>query len=205
MHQFRGRLIAWPSLLLAVALLASYPSLTYAAAETCGVWRWSIKTLSDADASQVNFVPVARTISQLRRRKEPAELKKDTPRTSPLEFTVYRVRARLVEYKREKDRDLHVVIASPTRSNRTMVAEVVDPTCPGASDSPRANTLKTVRQEFIDVFGQPVASFKNVPSQPVVFLIGVGFWDSCTPGHIPRGAAPKCVEIHPVLDVEPLP
>lgn len=189
-----------------LALLALPPSSSSAPADgACGVWRWNVKTLSDGDASQVSFTPVSRTVSQLRRLREPDELRTGTPRIDPVELTVYRTRVRLLEYKRERDRDFHIVVADPRNRRRTMVTEVVDPTCPGARDSPRLGTLRAVRQEFIGLFGQPTTSFKIVPSQPIAILIGVGFWDSCKGAHIPRGAAPNCIELHPVLDVEPLP
>src|SRR5437667_160813 len=147
-------------------------------AERCGVWRWDVKTLSDPDAARVDFAPVATTISQLRELPEPEELGTRTPRIESLEFQTYRVRGRLVEYKREQDRDFHVVIAQPDSPGRTMVVEVVDPTCPGARDSDRVGAFRAVRQEFIGLYGHPTTSFKIVPGEPIAFIVGVGFWDS---------------------------
>ncbi len=195
------RVIAWLALILVVAWQTPVPAES-ASADQCGVWRWPVKTLSDPAADQVDFQPVARTVSKLVKLKEPDELKKDTHRTPPVEFTVYRVRVRLIEYKREEDRDFHVVMSSPVNRQRTFVAEVVDPTCLGAQDSPRVNALQAVRQEFVNLYGQPTTSFKEVPNQPVAILIGVGFWDSCKGAHKPYKAAPNCFELHPVLDVE---
>ncbi len=192
------------SLCVLLALVVAFP-LASPAQEPCGVWRWSVKTLSDPAAYQVNFAPVARTVSQLRQLQAPDELGKNTPRLSPREFIVYRVRARLIEYKRQSDRDFHVVIASSTNRKLRMVAEIVDPTCPGAKDSPRVDALKAVRQEFIQQYGQPTTSFKPVPGQPIAILVGVALWDLCTDAHKPRGAAPNCIELHPVLDIEPVP
>jgi len=159
--------------------------------------------LSDPDASQVNFSPVAKTIAQLLSLHPPAGLKTSTPRTAPTETQVFRVLARLKEYAREADHDFHVLIAEPMNSSRTMVAEVVDPACAGAKDSPRLNALKAIRQKFIRLYGEPRrGSFKPVPSQPVPILVGVGFFDLCGAQHKPQGAAPQCIELHPVLDVE---
>lgn len=189
--------------LVAVALW-SLP-VASAPADRCGVWRWDVKTLSDSDAPQVNFAPSAETISQLRTLDEPGELKSRTPRIDPVEFQVYRVRGRLLEYKREQDRDFHVVVAQPDQPTRTMVVEGVDPTCPGARDSVRVGAMQAVRQEFTALYGQPTTGFKQVPGQPTAFAVGVGFWDSCRGAHIPRGAAPNCIELHPVLAVEPIP
>lgn len=174
-----------------------------APAGQCGSWRWSVKTLSDPKASQVNFSPVAKAISQLYRLQPPAILRTSTPRTAPTEMQVYRVRAGLKEYVREADHDFHVVIADPSNSGRTMVAEVVDPTCPGSRDSARLNALKAARRKFIDLYGEPGrGSFRPVPGQPLVILVGVGFFDQCGAQHKPRGAAPQCIELHPVLDIQ---
>jgi hypothetical protein len=193
--------------LLALVLVLSWQAAPAAetAADQCGVWRWSVKTLSDPAADSVNFTPVARTFSKLMKLNEPDELKKDTPRLASVELTVYRVRVRLIEYKREKDRDFHVVVSSPVNRGRTFVTEVVDPTCPGARDSARMGTFQAVREEFVSLYGQPTTSFKPVPEQPVTILVGVGFWDWCKGAHKPRGAAPNCFELHPILDMEPTP
>lgn len=174
-----------------------------APADQCGSWRWSVKTLSDPKASQVNFSPVAKTIPLLYRLQPPANLRTSTPRTAPTEMQVYRVRARLKEYTREADHDFHVVIADRSNPDKTMVAEVVDPTCSGARDSPRVNALRAVRQKFIASYGEPSrGSFRPVPGQPLVILVGVGFFDQCGVQHTPRGAAPQCIELHPVVDVQ---
>lgn len=147
----------------AAILLVLYPAGLAAPPDQCGVWRWSVKTLSDGESGQVDFTPRARTVSQLRRLRPPDALGKRTPRIGPHELRVYRIRARLIAYKRERDRDFHVVISQVNNTSRTMVTEVVDPTCPGAEDSPRAGTLQAVRQEFIDTYGTPPSSgFREV-------------------------------------------
>ena len=196
------QLIATFVLLTAGAGLQVHPA-NSASADQCGSWRWSVKTLSDPQAGRVSFSPVARTISQLRGLHPPAGLKASTPRSAPTETQVYRVRARLKEYTREADHDFHVVVAAPSSPSMTMVVEVVDPTCPGARDSARLNALRAVRQKFIDIYGEPGrGTFRPVPGQPVAILVGVGFFDQCGPQHKPRGAAPQCIELHPVLDTQ---
>ncbi len=186
-----------------VVVLSPIARVISAPAGQCGSWRWSVKTLSDPRASQVNFSPVARTISHLSSLQPPTSLKTSTPRIAPTEMQVYRVRARLKEYTREADHDFHVVIADWKNSGMTMVAEVVDPACPGARDSARLNALRAVRQKFIGLYGEPRrGSFRPVPGQPFVILVGVGFFDQCGAQHKPRGAAPQCIELHPVLDVQ---
>lgn len=51
--------------------------------------------------------------------------------------------------------------------------------------------------------GNP-SNFREVPGRPIAFVTGVGFWDLCTGAHKPRGAAPNCIELHPVLDIDPI-
>jgi hypothetical protein len=72
------------------------------------------------------------------------------PRLQPVEFRTYRIRARLLEYKREADRDFHVVVEQVDRPGPTMVVEVVDPTCPVANSSPQLGTLAAVRRTFVN-------------------------------------------------------
>ncbi len=194
--------------LLTLLVPSMAPPVGYAAPANCGTERWDVKTLSDPAASQVNFAPAARTISSLLGLNRPAQVSMHTPRLDPVEFTVYRVRARLVKSRREGDHDFHVVIADPSSPSRTMVAEVVDPTCPGAADSGRVTALSAVRHKFISLYGEPDrSSFKPVPGTPIVFIVGVGFWDICTGTHGPgiEGRSPKCLELHPVLNLEPAP
>ena len=64
---------------------------------------------------------------------------------------------------------------------------------------------RAVRDEFMDLYGQPTTGFKEVPGRPTAIVVGVGFWDLCTGAHIPRGAASNCIELHPLLDIEPIP
>ena len=202
-------------ILLAITVsMLSYPSVS-AAGDACGMWhrlvivyqqvflRWSIKTASDPDASRIRLSPVDTTVGQLRSLSAPGGLAGNTPRQEPVEFTVYRVRARLVEYHEEGDQDFHVVIAEPNDPSQTMIAEIPDPACPGASSSRLGPTmLRAVRQNFIGLFGQPPTreGFRLVPGRPVILVTGVGFFDKL---HGQRGVAPNGIELHPVLDVRP--
>jgi hypothetical protein len=137
-------------LLLALGGLVPAPHLPSPARanppDTCGVWRWGVKTLSDGNASQVNFTPRARTIRSLRALVPPDALGKGTPRVRPTEYRVYRLRARLLEHKwvccgGDDDGDYHLVLADPRNRARTMVAEIPDPACPGARNSARVSAL----------------------------------------------------------------
>ena len=158
-------------------MLAPTTRVISAPTEQCGSWRWNVKTLSDPDASRVNFSPVARTIAQLHSLHPPTTLTTSTPRIAPTETHGFRVRAQLREYALEADHDVHVVIADPASFDMTMVAEIVDPACPGARDSPRLDALRAVRQKFISLYGQPSrGSFRPVPGQPVAVVPDERIW-----------------------------
>src|SRR4051794_38031010 len=88
----------------------------------CGVERWPIKTLSDRAAQRVSFRPKYTTVHRLRTLSSPG-VGSGTPRITGVETTTYRIRAQLVEMKREDDRDIHLVIAEPHRRSATMIVE----------------------------------------------------------------------------------
>jgi hypothetical protein len=184
------------------------PPLQAAPPETCGVWRWAIKTLSDLNSGQVDFTPRARTIRKLRELEPPANLGRNTPRVRPTEYRTYRVRARIREHKwvccgTKDDGDYHLVLADPRNRRRTMIAELADPDCPGARDSAKVGTLRAVRHKYNSLFGQPPKGrFEGFEDPPLVFVTGVGFFDAV---HGQKGVAPNGIEIHPVLDFESVP
>lgn len=200
------RLTRSPLLILCIFVSAmlipsQLPATVLAAAHNCGKERWDVKTVSDPAASQIRLTPLDVTVTQLQALKFP--LKTWAPhsrRQPPVEFTVYRAQVRLIEYHQEPDHDFHVVVAEPTDNSKTMIVELPDPACPGASGSPMHATLSAVRQTFVDHYGHPPTGrdFSPVPGHPVVNLTGVGFFDKL---HGQRGVAPNGIELHPVLSV----
>jgi len=79
----------------------------------CGVERWSVKTLSDADRERVRLADtVNTTIEALVQLQRPVILPTNA-RPDSVELTVYRVEARLLWLFTEADRDYHLVLASP--------------------------------------------------------------------------------------------
>lgn len=164
--------------------------------------------MSDVSSSQVDFVPKTRTIRKLRELDPPEELGLSTPRIWPTEYRTYRVRAKIREHKwvccgTKDDGDYHLVLADPSNRRRTMIVEIADPDCPGAKDSAKVGTLRAVRSKYDSLFGQPPKGrFKRFEDPPLVFVTGVGFFDAV---HGQKGVAPNGIELHPVLDVEPVP
>ncbi|HYT81635.1 MAG TPA: hypothetical protein VEQ37_20765 [Actinomycetota bacterium] len=166
----------------------------YAFALKCGVWRWPVKTLSDQAASQVDYSPKTSSVRRLRRLDPPSSLSTDTPRIEPVEFTTYRVRAKLVGAVIEDDHDVHLVIRSPASRRKTMIVEFPYVQCNGANDSAKRAAMKRARASLTNACGNIGTSFVDLKGR--VRVTGVGFWDEI---HGQTGVAPNGIELHPVL------
>jgi hypothetical protein len=168
------------------------------AAAKCGVERWAVKTLSDPRVAKVDFSPHDSSIGRLRRKPDP-HTKSSTPRLEGVETTTFRVKARLIEFKREDDRDIHLVVGVPSSPAKTMIVEFPDTTCPGASSSPKKAQMASARSALTAACGQaPSSDFADLKGTAT--MTGVGFFDvkHSTPQ---TGVAPNNVELHPVLKV----
>lgn len=159
----------------------------------CGEERWPVKTLSDRRARLVDFDPSHATVDDLRRKDRPS-VGVDTPRLPGVERTTYRLRARLVEFVSEDDRDVHLVIASLKRRSRTMIVEFPDVRCNGARHSIKKAALRRARDGLIASCGTPSSMFSQLRGRATV--TGVGFFDLL---HGQTGVAPNGIELHPVL------
>jgi hypothetical protein len=162
-------------------------------AVTCGEERWSIKTLSDRHAADVNFAPVRTTVSRLRSKARP-DVHQDSPRLRPVEYNTYKVRAKVTLTAREDDHDYHLVIAAPKHRHRTMIVEFPDPRCKGAASSLKRRSMARARRAFEAACGPIGTSFKDLHG--TALIKGVGFWDF---DHGQTGVAPNAIELHPVL------
>jgi len=162
----------------------------------CGEERWPVKTLTDADAGKVNFSAQPATVDWLVSQRAPSYLPADS-RIAPIETQTYAVRARLVGYKLEEDRDFHIVIADLDNSSETMIVEIPSPDCSGVCASPRVNDINTARNEFESAFGMPIERFHHAGG--IVRVTGVAFFDFL---HHQTGVAPNGIELHPVLGIE---
>jgi hypothetical protein len=174
---------------------------------TCGEERWAVKTLSDPDASTVDFTPVSQTLAGLVALPAPTG-SSETSRLNPTERTTFKVHARLVGYKIEfeprtnkGDHDFHIVIADIQDPTKTMVVEIPDPVCGGVCASVKLNDIKSVRSDFPTHFpsAPPTSEFKTVQGNVEVDVTGVGFFDFA---HGQTGLAPNCIELHPVLSLQ---
>src|SRR3954462_3352206 len=169
-----------------VVVLASAPS-----ALACGIERWPEKTLQDRRASLVNFTPRPTSVDVLRRkrvRRDPHGFRK-----GPVETTVYRVRARLVGVLGEDDGDAHLVIASLTNRQRTMIVEIPAESCIGRASRRARTKMRQARRSFERACGSTTGSFRSLHGTATID--GVGFFDAI---HGQRGIAPNGIELHPV-------
>src|SRR5713226_8436609 len=176
-----------PLVLFVIASLAAPPIFAQ-----CGVERWSVKTGTDPDVSQVNLgASTATTISSLRSLTAPGTLPANN-RVLPTEATVFTLNATLTTYKLESDSDYHLVLSDA--SGNTMIAEIPSPNCVGTG-SPFGPGITNSRNEF-DARYTATTSFQtaNIPVQ----IKGVGMFDFL---HGQTGVAPNGIELHPVLDV----
>lgn len=173
--------------ILALSALAAAPAQQpKASPRQCGLDRWPVKIWADKDAARVDPKPVDTTIRELGeipihevpypydRRIEPEELKE------------YRVKARLVAIKLEKDSDLHLLLADPEDDKVRMIAEAPAPEC--AEGTGHEELFRKVREQV----GQ-------LHRGDLVVVTGLGFFDFL---HEQRGAAKNGIELHPVVSIE---
>jgi len=158
----------------------------------CNSERWSVKTGTDQDVSQVNLNSnVSTTIQSLTALASPKSIP-DNKRINSTEKTVWVINATLVKFIHAYDSDYHMVLKDS--AGRTMIAEIPDPNCVGAG-SRFATGITHARQQF-DARFTPSDEFQTV-SVPVR-VTGVGFFDY-KEGQ--EGIAPNGIELHPILDI----
>jgi hypothetical protein len=183
--------------LLAAALATLANPLALAqgrAAGQCGTERWSVKTLTDPAAAQVDLAPKPATVEQLAALPVPAGFGPDAARLQP-EFQTYVVKATLGEFKEEADSDIHLVILGA--SGQSMIAEIPDPGC--AQGSRVQTQISQARAWFVGRFGQPSRTSWHRVNAPLT-VTGVLFFDV---PHGQTGVAPNAVELHPVIGIGP--
>ena len=161
----------------------------------CGVERWAVKTLSDADATRVDLATVQPTTIRALNERTPHCSGLPSARTFGEEFTVYEVVGRITFVRLADDRDYHIALADPADGSYTMVTEVVDIACQGPNRSPFRGTLETARNGWIGMIGG-----RSSPSLvgTTVRVRGVGFYDF---NHGQTGRSRSCMELHPVLSI----
>jgi hypothetical protein len=173
----------------------------------CGEERWGIKTLTDANAGDVDFAhPKVKTVETLRRLndkgtassgKPPTGITASTPRRAPVETTVYKVQALLMSVRREEDKDYHLVIADP-KIGGSMIVEFPHATCTTDADPVRRAQMQGAVAALESACGPlpGLTSSKVVTLQGKATITGVGFFDLI---HGQGGVATNGIELHPVV------
>lgn len=152
----------------------------------CGYDRWAVKTLVDRDARRVDFTPIDSTVAKLGAIRIHEISYPENARIEPEELHTFRVQAKLIKLRREKDMDLHLILADLNNPEARMIAEVPDPAC--AKGSGYEAQLRAAR-----------AALSSISEQAQVEVIGVGFFDYL---HESRGGARNGFELHPVLRIK---
>jgi hypothetical protein len=164
---------------------------------SCGVERQTVKTLTDDGASRVNFTPMASTVSDLRALEAP-DVGRHVPR-QPGEFSSYRIKVRLRSFKVEDDSDIHLVVADPTDSSKTMIVELPNASCTRRAEPAARRKMAAARGALVRACGEPGRSkFQLLTGEATV--TGVAFFDVI---HGQRGVAPNGIELHPLLSFKP--
>ncbi len=182
----------------------------------CGVERWPLKTLTDAEASIFqNATARDTTVPKLVSEQAPAKL---TDTRAPLEKQLFHLKALLLGWKEElgstahggatagssggtsvPDHDFHIVIADPANTNTQMIIEVPDPACQAVCSSAFLDKIKTARSAVSSQLGQPTANVVELPKPWLVEVTGPALFDFA---HGQDGLANNCIEIHPVLEIK---
>ena len=115
----------------------------------CGHDRWPVKTLTDKDIKRVNFKPTDTTVAKLAAIPIHEIPYPQDRRIAPEELQVYRVRARLLEVRREPDSDLHLIIADLDDPNVRMIAEIPAPDC--ATGSGHEDDYRAARKAALSI------------------------------------------------------
>lgn len=160
----------------------------------CGVERWAVKTLSDDRAGEVHFAPQPATVDELRALPEPDPPMRGNEARRDDERQVYSATVALVRFKREDDRDVHLVVADPSDRSHTMIVELPDVACAGAIASAQKDAMRAAREAFEAACGKPTTKFRELNGTAVI--TGVLFFDE---KHGQNGLAPNGVELHPLL------
>src|SRR5262249_47494103 len=118
----------------------------------CGLERWAVKTMTDADAATVQLTPVRATIAQLSTLRPPRKASRKTHRyrRARAERLVVTIEGHVAQVINEPDLDLHVVLVDD--AGYTMVVEFPHPACMRGSRvlAPAARA----RQRLVQLLGR---------------------------------------------------
>jgi hypothetical protein len=175
---------------LAVGIAPAQPTL----ASTCGVWRWPVKTGSDADRYKVSKTVDHTSLGYLVSLKAPRSFPDyyQKHRFRGAERHTYQLTARLTQFRLEDDGDIHLVLKNS--AGKHMIAEIPTPGCVAQSSLWKA-AIKSARANFTHHY-RVTTSWHYVHRK--ITLRGLGFFDEI---HDVTGQAHNGIELHPVTRV----
>jgi hypothetical protein len=124
----------------------------------CGVEGWSVKTLTDPGASQINLTSEDSSVLMLDGIAPPRD---PTDRVAPTETTVFRLTGvQMTAFKREADSDIHLAIKDA--GGRTMIVELPSAGCDSMALPALRSKMSSARDAFVVACGQPTSSYQTV-------------------------------------------
>jgi hypothetical protein len=161
---------------------------------SCGVWRWPVKTGSDATRTQVSRTVSYTTVAYLDRRTPPASFGTyaQNHRIKWPEFRTWQLNGvTLVAVKLEDDGDIHLRLRSP--AGKLMIGEIPRPGC-ASSLSLWKPGITSARNAVTSRYWVSLSEWHYV--YRTISIRGLGFFDE---EHGVTGAAPNDIELHPVI------
>jgi hypothetical protein len=177
-------------LLATVALAIVF---TRAAHAMCPVSRAKVKSVTDANAAEVNTIAFPGVIASLRSLPSTRPLPQDG-RIAPTETTIYSVTATLVAYRITTEEEIELVLSDEAR--RTIVAVMPSSDCGGGLGSRFYSEMAGARFEFERRFS-PSSDYQEIAQ--AVEVQGVGFFNFIQ-GQ--RGLAPNGLSLYPVTSID---
>ena len=160
---------------------------------TCGVWRWPVKTGSDADRRKVSRTVRVTSIRHLRSLTAPSSFAgHQSHRFRGVERHTWKLTTWLTQYREEEDGDIHLVLKNS--AGKHMIAEIPLGRCVSVR-SLWKKQIASARASFARHL-HVTTSWHHVHRK--ITLVGLGFFDEI---HDVTGQAPNGIELHPVIRV----
>lgn len=191
-----------PSLSNDVRLLRD--QLTLARKTQPAVFRWTVRTGADPDASLVEETPVVTTVEELVAQSRPSDIldprqvyaEYENRRTEGVERTVYQIEARIVRCHPQHSGHYKLILEGST--GQTMTANCPDPDPRFVSTKSRwARPIAIVRSQLLE--GIRYLPRVNTDARIPVRIRGIGFFNRF---HGQLGMPPNGIELSPVLSIE---
>ena len=112
---------------------------------------------------------------------------------------MYRIEGTITRVKRERNHDIHIVLADVATPGAHMVVEADDPDFGKNVASPFRDRLAAARQMFDALVSESGGNGLDALRGTVVRVTGVGFFDF---NHLQVGRSRSCIELHPILTIE---